>query len=384
LNPPKRIRLFIDAHTFDNEFQGTRTFIREIYRQVALLGPEIDFFIAARDTDNLKREFNFLPNANFIRYKSGSSMLRIFFEIPGILKKYKIDFSHFQYISPLTGTGKFIVTTHDILFNDFKSEFPLVYRASRNFLFRRSIQNAEIKTTVSDYSRQRIASHYGIRAEKIIVIPNGVSEIYFREYNKENSRKYIAQKFRIKNFLLYVSRIEPRKNNLHLLEVYLELRLFEKGISLVFIGKKSISSRGFEKLMNSLPPEAHAYVFHIEQVGDEDLLEFYRAAEVFVYPSKAEGFGIPPLEAAALKTPVLCSNATAMKDFEFFGDNLFDPVNKPELKEKLAGILNGADPKKYEVISEKIREQYSWRRGAAILLTAIKSCSTFKNRENKN
>ena len=62
----------------------------------------------------------------------------------------------------------------------------------------------------------------------------------------------------------------------------------------------------------------------------ESAFTFFKWSEFFIYPSKAEGFGIPPLEAAALATPVLCSQKTAMQDYDFFSPYLFDPENYNE------------------------------------------------------
>jgi glycosyltransferase involved in cell wall biosynthesis len=78
-------------------------------------------------------------------------------------------------------------------------------------------------------------------------------------------------------------------------------------------------------LVKNLNPEQRKLFYWIEQVEQADLNNFYLASRLFVYPSKAEGFGIPPLEAAGFHCPVLCSNATAMKDFDFFEPHIFNP-----------------------------------------------------------
>jgi glycosyltransferase involved in cell wall biosynthesis len=368
----KKIKLFIDAHCFDDEFQGTRTFIKELYREFVKLSSNFEYYIAAVNIENLKNEFDFIPEVHFIQYTSNSSFKRIFFETPRILKQHQIDVAHFQYIAPFQKVGKYIVTTHDILFNDFKSEFSFLYRFSRNFLFKRSIQQADIQTTVSNYSRERLVHHYGLNAQHIHIIPNGVNSNYFDAFLKNKTQEYIRSKYGIKDFILYVSRIEPRKNNILLLEAYLDLKLYEKDLALVFIGKTSIRTQGLEVKIDQMPIEAKKRFFHLEQVNEHDLLKFYQSAKVFVYPSKAEGFGIPPLEAAALKVPVLCSNKTAMKDYTFFGDHLFDPENKEELKQKLNKLLMQEDDTNYLRISEQIKQRYSWKTGADKLYSLLR------------
>jgi glycosyltransferase involved in cell wall biosynthesis len=368
----KKVRLFVEAHCFDNEFQGTRTFIRELYRALSLRTRGIDYYIAARDTEKLKKEFDFLPDATFINYRSGSTAVRLGVEIPNLLKKFNIDIAHFQYISPLRRHCDYIVTTHDILFNDFPREFSFLYRLSRNFLFKRSIARAAFKTTVSSYTAKRIQYHYGIKENKLVVVPNGVNERFFESYDRPGVRADLTSRFGITRFILFVSRIEPRKNNIILLKAFIEDRWYEKGYSLVFIGKTSIKDPELDEVIAQMDGIASSHFFHLEQVSDDDLLKFYQGAELFVYPSKAEGFGIPPLEAAALKVPVLCSNRTAMLDYTFFRNVFFDPDDLAQLKQKMKEILGQDNKDELHMISKEIEERYSWKNSADIFYHMLK------------
>ncbi len=76
---------------------------------------------------------------------------------------------------------------------------------------------------------------------------------------------------------------------------------------------------------------------------------------------EAEGFGVPPLEAGVLETKILCSNATAMADYTFFEDDLFDPLNIEELKSKILFKLDQNDKPRQEMISQRIRSSYNWQ-----------------------
>jgi len=260
------------------------------------------------------------------------------------------------------------------LFNDLKQDFPTTYRYTRNLLFGRSFKQAQIKTTVSAYSSERISYHYNIPPAQITIIPNSANTFTAgTSSSKSVASKYISDKYGIENFILCVSRIEPRKNQALLLEAYLQLKLQKKNISLVFIGKESIDTPCFKNRLHAEQTQNENKIYWFEQVPPDDLQAFYSSCRLFVYPSKGEGFGIPPLEAAISKAPVLCSSTSAMKDFSFFNPYTFHPSNENELKDKLQWIINNPPCNEFlNNVAKQINEQYSWKKSAEILYRLIK------------
>ena len=109
----------------------------------------------------------------------------------------------------------------------------------------------------------------------------------------------------------------------------------------------------------------------IEDIDLAHLEAFYRCAEVFVYPSFAEGFGIPPLEAAIAQTKVVCSSATAMKDFDFFPYHI-DPTDQDALDTAINEAIHDED---YDLqgLKNVVRDKYQWTNSAQILAEAIKA-----------
>jgi glycosyltransferase involved in cell wall biosynthesis len=369
LNSP--IRLFVDAHVFDGKFQGTRTYIRELYRLLAQK-EDLQIYLGAYDTDELRKQFQPADNIVFIPYRSRSPFIRLSVDIPRIIKNYDIRFAHFQYIVPLRKTCREIVTIHDVLYNDYPGEFSFFYRTLKQLLFGRSASRCEIVTTVSVYSKKAIQKYLHTAPDRVQVVPNGVSGKFFAPYDQKAVREWLFKKYGIGNFILYVSRIEPRKNHLALLEAFLDLRLFEKGYTLVLLGYESIPVPDFDRLLDSLPENIRNSIFINADLPDDDLLNFYRGASLFVYPSKAEGFGIPPLEAGAAKAPVICSNSSAMSDFSFFGENHIDPLNTGLLKQKMLQLLQyPPDEQSLNNISGVIRREYDWNASAEKLYSLI-------------
>lgn len=174
----KRIRLFVDAHVFDGEHQGSRTFIKELYSQLAQNG-NLQLFMAAYNTGHLKAQFPDATNITYVKYSSKNKLFRLLFQIPYLLKKHQIDYAHFQYMVPLIKPCRFIVTTHDVLFNDVPQYFSRWYRIQKNFLYRYAAVRADILTTVSAFSQQAISRYFKISTQNIHVIPHGVNAALF-------------------------------------------------------------------------------------------------------------------------------------------------------------------------------------------------------------
>ncbi len=368
------MRLLVDLHCFDlDTSEGINTYLEGLYREAIHLDSDIEYIFAARDIPKIKSIFGEHPNVTYVALQSKSRFYRLLLEFPSIIKRYRVDYAHFQYTSPLIKSCKTIITLHDILFLDFPQYFPTIYKLVKGMLFRASARRADILLTVSEYSKRRIAHHYGVDQSTIEVTPNAVSDI-FRRTDKNEAQSFIAKQG-IGRYILYVSRFEPRKNHLQLLRSYSRLKLWEQGYSLVLIGRKTIAIDEFDTFLESLPIEAKERVFIHNQVAFNELLLWYNQASLFVYPSIAEGFGIPPLEAAMAGVPVICSDKTAMQEFDFFGEDLIDIDNEEllnkQIKESLSNSSDIQKQKQIEAIRDKIAAKYNWRASAEILISKV-------------
>jgi glycosyltransferase involved in cell wall biosynthesis len=354
-------RIFVDGRVFDTEYQGTRTYIHNLYKIIDDIG-DFDIFLASCNPENAAGFFPGSHNIHFIRYNTVSKLRRALYELPEMMKQYKIDAAHYQYVAPPRKSCLHIVTIHDLLFKDFPGEFSLAYKMTKGAAFYFSAKRADLVTTVSAYSKKAIMRHFSIPEENIHVVPNGVSNFYFEPFDKEKAALDVWEKFGLRNYILYVSRIEPRKNQVDLLKAYLDLKLYEQGRSLVFVGKTSISVPQLKEIMQSLPEEIKQKIFFLEDISNTDLRLLYQATALFVYPSKGEGFGIPPLEAGALGIPTICSNTTAMEEFSFFGDGHIHP-DVDQLKASITRAL-AREPANLREISNTIRRRYGWEKAA--------------------
>lgn len=357
------MKLLVDCHVFDGKFQGTRTYLHGIYQNM-VNHKDIDFYFAAQNIENLKKCFGVADNIHYVHLATGSSIKRLAFEFPRIVKEYKIDYAHYQYISTLTKCCKEIVTVHDLLFLDYPQYFSLGYRLKNGFLFKRSAKRADILLTVSDYSRKAIERLFDIPASEIYVTPNAVLPA-----DADIPRPDVKKKFGLDKYIMTVSRIEPRKNHLALLKAFVELQLAEKGYKLMMVGVPDLTYKEFTAYYDSLTQATKNAVI-MKSASFPELVELYRQADLFVFPSYAEGFGIPPLEAIEYGCPVLCSNATAMEEFGLPDAWTFDPNNEEEMKIKILYLLNNR-PEITEVAAS-LKQTFNWKLIAENLYRILK------------
>ncbi len=360
----KTTTIFVDCHVFDGNFQGTTTYIKGLYSEL-IQDKNFNFVFSANNISFLQTIFGTHNNVAYIQYKSTNKFSRLLFEIPKIIKENNIDYAHFQYVVPPIKKCKYIVTIHDVLFLDFPEYFPSSYRLKNKLLFRTAAKSSEIVLSVSEYSKKQIQRHFNIK--NVTVTSNAVDPIFFEAFDKNAIKALVNQQFGASNYFLYVSRWEPRKNHLTLLKAFVE-KGYYKTHSLVFVGDKAIEDKAYVEFFNSLSKEINASIFTFNKVSFENLVLLVRGADLSIYPSIAEGFGIPPLESLAANVPTICSNTTAMSDFGFFDDCLFNPLDLEELKRKIA---IGLADKQIAQKRAEMKEKYSWKLAATQFKKAI-------------
>lgn len=359
-----KVKILVDAHVFDYSYQGTSTYIEGLYKEMSK-DERFQITLCAVDVDHLKDVFQGYC-FEYLPLKSNSSVFRLAIEIPRIIAKYQFDYAHFQYVIPIVKRCKYIVTVHDLLFLDYPCYFPWHYRLKNYLLFRYAIKKSEVILTVSNYSKNRIEQHFGSHSS-VSVTPNAVETL---KLNGKTGFQYNSKR---EKWILCVSRFENRKNQIGLYRSFKRLNLSKFGYKLVFVGHKStgIDKSSFGLFMNQIDKNDLKHIFFLERISKSELNELLATAEIFAYPSFAEGFGIPPIEAALRGCKVLCSNLTAMQDFSFFKYH-FDPRDEEKFDQMLFDIINDRSYPFNEIRLE-ILEKYTWDSSASVLRSRIVS-----------
>lgn len=364
----KPIRLFVDAHQFDNGFEGSASFIQGLYLALVRQRPgQFEIYLGCASPDKVLANFEGDLHFKAIQYRSKNRFRRLTYEIPVAINSVRPDFAHFQYFTPLIKTCPWIVTIHDVLFNDFPEYFPPGYARVRNILFPLSARRADLLTTVSPYSKERIAAWYGIEPQRINVVPNGVNPNHTGEPDLLPPSPEVAALISSPTgYVLCVSRFEPRKNQAAILQAFVDGGFWTQGMSLVFVGSRTLGGGDFDAAFATIPTAAKDKILFLQGLSFLDVQRLYAHAVAAVYPSLAEGFGMPPLEAAVAGTPSLCARNTAMSDFALLSPYFFDANDRGELTDKLRDVVEHRDAHRQLAgsIALDVQEQYAWSAAA--------------------
>jgi glycosyltransferase involved in cell wall biosynthesis len=215
----------------------------------------------------------------------------------------------------------------------------------------------------SEWTRREITSRLGIRDERIRVIYEAARE-EMRPRLPEECRGVLERHGVRRPYLLYVGTIEPRKNLATLIRAYEELRRATRHRpQLVLCGGRGWLDEEVFRLVEEM--RLQDVVRFTGDVEDGDLPALYSAAEVFVYPSLYEGFGLPPLEAMACGSPVVVSNTSSLPEVVGEAGLMVGPREARELASVLARLLD--DPPLRQRLSRAGLERaarFSWERAA--------------------
>lgn len=244
---------------------------------------------------------------------------------------------------PLKKTCPFTITLHDII----PYKMPETVGDTYLKIFFEEMPNIVSRCdgiiTVSEYSKEDISKAFNYPKEKIYVTYLASENIY-HPINKNFCKQFIEKNYSIKDdYILYVGGFSPRKNIVGLIEAFSLLiknynHTNKKQLKLIIAGNQGKSYSIYKKRVEDLKIENN--VIFPGFIPVEHLPFFYNAAELFVYPSFYEGFGLPPIEAMACGIPVIASNVTSIPEIVEDCALLIDPSDVDELCTSMLEVLN--------------------------------------------
>jgi glycosyltransferase involved in cell wall biosynthesis len=332
-------RIGVDFHVFDGKFQGSRSHLLGVYGELVALCPQYQFYFFLEQTDTLSKIAAFQgSNINIVHMPHANPLVRLGWLLPRLRTKYKLDILHTQYVLPLWPAKGNAVTIHDVLFEPFPEFFTPRFVLRSRLMMRWAARHADMLFTVSDYSKQEISERYGVPSSQIEVVHNAVDTKHFRP--GDEGVDFVTQRGLLSgSYLITVGRIEPRKNHADILRAYSQMPGTPP--PLVIVGQRDFGYGDFESALAAMP-STHKVVL-LSDVGDKELPALCRHALAFIYPSLAEGFGMPPLEGLASGVPVITSSTTAIPEVVGEAAILVDPTNWQELSKALQRVCSDAE-----------------------------------------
>jgi len=374
---------------------GIGTYIRNLVRSLARLDNVNHYTVIT--SSRIVPEFGALP-ANFDvaayekKSKPGYAQLRFTL----FLSKFAADVFHIPLNAvPLWMPKPYLVTIHDMSTLLFAGQRG--YRSRlRLFYLRRGLARADRVLAVSSATRRDVESVLQIPASRIQVLYNAPDPTFRQaivsgppdgtEAAWPSEVQRVLDRYRIHYpFLLYVGRTNPQKNIPRLVEAFAVLRgeiqddpRFQN-LRLIIIGDEIARHPALRHAV--IQSRVEDSVRFLGFVPIETLRAFYQAASAFVFPSLYEGFGLPPLEAMACGTPVVCSHVSSLPEVVGDAAVVVNPENVFDIARGMRDVLLNGQLRD-DLIQRGLRQarQFSWERTALQVLQTYEEITSAKKR----
>ncbi|MDP9267380.1 MAG: glycosyltransferase family 4 protein [Acidobacteriota bacterium] len=357
---------------------GIGTYIRNVVRTLARIGPQNEYVLIG-----LPERFAELgelpPNFTCVPLPHLERAVRAYFAFDTIVKRERCDIAHIPHLfwRPRAMSRPYLVTAHDVMTYMFpRPDESTFRRLFHHRLSRRALAGASRILSVSKFTKSEIVRYFHIPEAKIEVIPNAIDERFRVGHATAADRALVAERYQVNYpFLLYAGNIKPHKNLVRIIEAFsvLKAELKKEGkfpdLKLIIIGDELSKHPDLRRTVIKSGVERD--VRFLGFVSIDTLRIFYDLAKIFVFPSLYEGFGLPPLEAMALGTPVVTSNTSSLPEVVGQAAVLVNPENVFEITRALLRVLLDQELRaRLKAASIEQAQRFSWETSVGRLLEA--------------
>ncbi len=376
------MRVGIDIRVLGSSYKsGVEEYTENLLAHMLPENPDIQFKLFYAGKPELLKEYSWigLENVEIVRSRFSnrliflSSLLFNYPKLDDLVGGVESFFSPHFLIAPLNSYCRRVMTFHDLSYLRFKEFFSL----RRDLWHRFQIHSFGKKNlpdkiiAVSESTRNDLIEKYGIEPWRIEKIYSGIPESVKRpvQGDLEEFRKRHGLP---KEFILFLGKLEPRKNIPALIKAFDHLK-DTSGLSdlhLVIVGAKGWL---FKDIFREAETASHKNkIIFKDYIKDEDKKSYYSLASAFVYTSFFEGFGFPPLEAMACGTPVIVSNNSSLPEVVGDAGILVDPYNAVDISNGIRAVIEDMNLRKSLVERGYQRVQmFDWKNCADLTLGAI-------------
>ncbi len=201
---------------------------------------------------------------------------------------------------------KKVVTIHDACHLALGDYLSLPERLYAKFVMKKALYSSNAIVTDSCFSKQELIRYLGLPKQNLSIIPPAVNRQLFQRVSNESILNEIREKYQLPSrFVLFVGSQKVHKNLHGLLKAFSNIST--PNLHLVIVGK----NKGLRNFVENIPAKQ---VLWLGEVPEKDLPPLYSLAEIFVFPSFYEGFGLPPLEAMSCGCPTIVSNSASLPE----------------------------------------------------------------------
>ncbi|SDR12072.1 Glycosyltransferase involved in cell wall bisynthesis [Chryseobacterium soldanellicola] len=335
------MKIAFDAKRFFHNTSGLGNYSRDLVRILAEYFPENEYILMNKNKSERGADIVNKPNVHFVETSKGTMSRQL--KMGKDAQKQNADIFH-----GLSGELPFkwdkkpikkIVTIHDLIFIRYPQYYSFFDRKIHLWKFKKAANTADKIIAISEQTKRDIIQYLKVPESKIEVIYQGCHKS-FKEQQSSELTQITKEKFSLpERFILNVGTIEDRKNLLNIVKAI-------KGtdIPLVVVGKKT---KYFTKIQDFIKKnKLENQVHFLEGVSMEELAMIYKSADIFVYPSFFEGFGIPVIEALFSKTVTITSNTSCLPEAGGPDSVYIDPNNYLDIQSKIKFLWDNESERK--------------------------------------
>ena len=351
------MRVLLDAHHLGQRQTGNETYVREL---ISELRSNEDLEIVAGVTSTGWTAAAVSPPV-IRRRVPGRGLLRLL-ALSGLAHTEHVDLVHSIYFLPWLTSRPSVLTIHDIAYEIHPEFFARTAVIRNRLLVRDSARRASRVVTVSETSRRDLIDRYGLSPERVVAIPNGVSD----EFAALDGDRSPSPDGAIR--ILAIGTVQPRKNLPRLVRA-VDALARRRPIRLRIIGPDGYQGAAIREMAS-----ARGVVEVVGYVPQAALLDEYRRADLFVYPSIYEGFGLPVIEAMAAGLPVVTTTGGSLPEVVGDAALVVDPLDETALSDAIERLIDDEGLRRDLVARGRVRAaSFSWSRAAAQLVATYRS-----------
>ncbi len=336
---------------------GTEWYAYYIIKNLLDIDSQNQYFLFSQE--ELPAEFLNYPQVHNIVLKWPLKKFWTLIRLSFGLRKYNLDlFFSPAHNPPLTKLKK-VITWHDLAYEYFPKYYSLMQLLSLK-LGARALNKSAAIISPSLNTKKDIIKFYGIGEDKIFVIPHGVD---FVKYQNILADIEVLNKYQInQNYLLYIGRLESKKNIINLIQAWNKLKEKQNNLQLVLLGKYGFGYKDIKKVIEDLSYKKDIKI--IGWVSEEDKIKILKQASLFCLLSVLEGFGMSILEAMLCQVPVLVLDSNIFKEFNL-NDACFTENNIGSISSKMKKLLLDQELRE-DIIAKNfiLVQKYTWQKSA--------------------